>query len=106
MSEADRLRIAGLENQLATWRSRALYAEHELQRQDEMVCPMAIGDPHNTCGLAEALSDTLAAAIGRDATLSDWLDERSKVEDADAAERFANPPSRPSPGGKPRPVIG
>lgn len=103
MSEIDRLRIAGLENELSKWRSRALHAEHDCKRLDDMVCPMAIGDPHNTCSLAEALSDTLAAAIGRDPTLSDWLDERSKAEDAELAEPYRNPSPRPPRGGQPRP---
>lgn len=77
------LRVSGLENEVRKWRARALHAEHALERADEHVCPMAVGDPHRSCELAEALSDTLARAIGRDPTLSDWLQETSEEQSHD-----------------------
>jgi len=75
-----KLRIGGLEAEVQKWRSRAYYAEGAIREAEEMICPMANGDPHRTCGLAEALSDTLARAIGRDPTLADWLDEAAPEE--------------------------
>lgn len=74
-----KLRIAGLENEVRKARARAYYAEGAARDAQRMICPMAEGDPHRTCGLAEALSDTLAAACARDPSLSAWLEENAEA---------------------------
>lgn len=73
------LRVRGLENEVERWRRRAFYAEAEAKEAQATICPMAIGDPHRACGMAEALSDTLARACARDPTLSGWLDETAQA---------------------------
>lgn len=74
----------GLLNEVAKWRARAFYAEGALKEAEETICPMAVGDPHRQCGIAEALADALARACERDPTLSDWLDETAS--DASVSE--------------------
>lgn len=81
-----KLRVSGLENEVQKWRSRAYYAEGAAREAEETICPMAQGDPHRMCILAEAMADTLSRAVGRDPTLSDWLEEDAALQgDADVS---------------------
>jgi hypothetical protein len=73
--EALKLRIRGLENELQKARARAYYAEGAARDAEENICPMAIGDPHRMCALAEGLSDALARAQARHPDLSEWLEQ-------------------------------
>lgn len=68
-------RVAGLENELRKARARAFYAEGWARESEATTCPMAIGDPHRTCSLSTALSDTLARACERHPDLAAWLEE-------------------------------
>jgi hypothetical protein len=84
-------RIRGLENELKKARARAYYSEGVAREAAEEVCPMAHGDPHRMCSLAEGLSDALARAQAKHPDLSAWLEESSE-EDVEWRSNSPKPP--------------
>ena len=71
-------RIRDLEVDAKNARCRAFYAEGQAREAEKRECPMAIGDPHNTCALAEGLADALARACGRHPDLQEWLEQTAE----------------------------